>query len=510
MIYLDSYGIISANLNNYFINLMAAIMSLKKHYDSLQKSFKRHFQCFFDSLKNPKETQERMLFDILSKNAKSQFGKEHNFSKIKTYEDFQKIPLREYEGFSFYIDKILKGEKMVLTEEEVINLQPTSGSISGTKLIPFTKTLKQQFQRGIFTWLYDLFETNPRIKEGRFYWSITPFNKIQMQSQIPIGFGNDLDYFDPSQQESLSYLSAVPFSLANGLTGEECRRKTLKYLCSASDLSFVSVWSPTFLSTLVDGIDTKKIWENLDLISCWTDGNSYLYVDKIKELFPQSKIQGKGLMSTEAISSIPLSIYKDPLLAINSHFFEFKDAEGNICLSHQTKKGKNYEIIITTGGGLYRYATSDIVEVTGELNGCPSIRFVGRENNVSDYVGEKLNELHVAEVIKRNIKKIGIAPEFIMLSPEQERNGIRYYLHIKVNKPLPKDFSEFLEKGLRENFYYDHARNVGQVYPLSVNELTMERPQQAYINQECKNGKREGSIKQLFLNRSLGWKEILK
>ena len=153
------------------------------------------------------------MFDVLKKNRKSQFGKKHNFSKIESVEDFQEIPVRVYEEFSKYINKIVRGEKMVLTEEEVISLQPTSGSISGTKLIPFTKTLKQQFHSGIFAWLYDLFETNPIIKNWRFYWSNTPpINNNQVQSEIPIGFANDLDYFDSSQQESLSNLLAYFFN----------------------------------------------------------------------------------------------------------------------------------------------------------------------------------------------------------------------------------------------------------------------------------------------------------
>lgn len=485
---------------------------LSERYDKLQRQFKKSFDTFIYDLKSPEETQYNLLMQILNKNKNSSFGLENNFGNISSIEEFQrKVSIMEYEGFTTYINRMLKGEGNVLTQEEVKTLQPTSGSVSGTKLIPFTHTLKEQFQKGVFTWLYGLFEGHPNIKTGRFYWSITPIHKKEIQSLVPIGFGNDLDYFNPEQYEDLAYLSAVPFDMAKKLTFEQCRTKTLEYLCSSQDLSFISVWNPTFLSALVDGLDVKSMWSNLRLISCWTDGNSSLYVDRIRELFPNAEIQGKGLMSTEAITSIPLSFSDYPLLAINSHFFEFKDnSSQEIFLPKYTKKGVNYEVIVTTGGGLYRYATGDIVEIMGKHNGCPSIKFLGRKNNCSDYVGEKLNELHVSDILKRAINKYGLAVNFMMISPEQEE-GVRYYLHIQTSSGMvPDGLQEFVEKGLRENFHYDYARNTGQIKKLGLNILRYPRPEQSYLMEEERSGIRAGSIKQTFLSKRLGWKEKLK
>ena len=60
--------------------------------------------------------RQKKTFDFLIKKGKSTlFGKSHCFSKIKNYSDFKKlVPLRSYEDFSFYINKISFGEKNVL------------------------------------------------------------------------------------------------------------------------------------------------------------------------------------------------------------------------------------------------------------------------------------------------------------------------------------------------------------------------------------------------------------
>ena len=58
---------------------------------------------------NPIQTQEKVLQQLISTAAKTAFGKDHNFSTIKTYEDFKSmVPVRDYEGLKHYIERIKK------------------------------------------------------------------------------------------------------------------------------------------------------------------------------------------------------------------------------------------------------------------------------------------------------------------------------------------------------------------------------------------------------------------
>lgn len=109
------------------------------------------------------------------------------------------------------------------------------------------------------------------------------------------------------------------------------------------------------------------------------------------------QIQGKGLLSTEVVSSLPLATRStDPTLALDAHFFEFRlrsddSSDGRMVRAHELQAGQEYEVVLTTGGGLYRYASRDVVRAGRGL----TIRFLGRAGRSSDLVGKKLDQTQV-------------------------------------------------------------------------------------------------------------------
>lgn len=88
---------------------------------------------------NPVATQQA-VFDSLIKQAKNtQFGRDHHFETIKTFNDFaQNVPIREYEDLKPYIEKIIKGQENILWRGKPIYFAKTSGTTSGAKYIPLT------------------------------------------------------------------------------------------------------------------------------------------------------------------------------------------------------------------------------------------------------------------------------------------------------------------------------------------------------------------------------------
>jgi hypothetical protein len=107
-------------------------------------------------------------------------------------------------------------------------------------------------------------------------------------------------------------------------------------------------------------------------------------------------IQGKGLMSTEGMVSFPYGEFQNPILAYQSHFFEFRDIQKkDIFRAHELQKNCIYEVIMTTASGLARYATGDLIQVLGFEQNVPYLTFIGRKGAMSDMVGEKLYEYHI-------------------------------------------------------------------------------------------------------------------
>ena len=89
---------------------------------------------------NPVETQQKVFQNLIRQANKTQFGKDHNFAAIKTFEDFAKqVPIRDYEELKPYVDKVVKGESDILWKGKPIYFAKTSGTTSGAKYIPLTK-----------------------------------------------------------------------------------------------------------------------------------------------------------------------------------------------------------------------------------------------------------------------------------------------------------------------------------------------------------------------------------
>jgi len=262
----------------------------------------------------------------------------------------------------------------------------------------------------------------------------------------------------------------------------------------------------------------EEIWPYLTLISCWSDGHASHYVESLKALFPNVEIQPKGLIATEAFISFPMIDKSGSVLSINSHFFEFVEEGGekNTKLAHQLNEGKYYSVIVTTGGGLYRYQLQDIIKVVGFSGQLPLIQFIGKNDNISDFMGEKLNGMHVEETLKRTFKDFNINPKFFMVAPENNStNHCFYTLFIEsdgLNDNQLRSIGKKVDEGLCTNFHYAYCRRLEQLLPLKVYSINtaIQDPAELYLAHQISFGKKAGDIKPLVLDRHTGWTKVFK
>jgi len=488
----------------------------------------KEYKRFINS-RNINEIQRNKLLDILEKNKCCEYGKKYDFKSIKSINEYQnRVPVTCYEDYIDYIEKIKNGERNILTGEDILLLELTSGSVSASKLIPYTSSLKEEFQKGLKPWIYSLYSGYRGVKWGKSYWSITPATTQNEYTKggIPIGFEEDSEYFGKLDKKLFDVIFAVSKDVAKEKDMEVFYYKTALSLLKCKNLSFISVWNPTFLILLLDYMEKNrkslgediskkdrkrgsevseflskkqyaKLWRHLKVISCWCDANAKEYASKVKMLFPDVDIQPKGLLATEGLISFPFPGENGARISINSHFFEFSSIVNNeVYLTHQLEQGRQYSVIITTSGGLYRYRLNDIIEVTGFSGKLPLIRFVGKQDKVSDLFGEKLNE----SFVKNIIESLEIKPEFYMVAPETDR----YVLYIKSDR-VPEDIDRFL----RENFHYDYCRKLGQLKRLKIFRLT-GNPEKEYLDECVKRGQRLGDIKPSVLQLKGGWDKAFK
>jgi hypothetical protein len=538
-------------------------------------------RAFRHATRHVAQTQYAVLKEILAANRRSQFGERHGFRRMGSPEEFQQaVALSSYDDYAGAVERIAAGQRRVLTTEPVQLLEPTSGTTAGVKLIPYTAALRRQFQRGIAAWIDNLFRARPAVRTGRAYWSISPaFGTTRYSSGgIPIGFAADADYLGRWNRAALEHVLVAPAALAQISDFEAFRYCTLSFLLGAGDLSLISIWNPTFLTSLVASLERwcdrlchdlrrgtitppaeikhevaerisvrlrpnparaaelaaifrtiprqdelfRAIWPKLALISCWTDAAASIAAMELAELFPHTEIQPKGLLATEGFVSFPLVDQPGAALALRSHFFEFLESGSSSQefrhrrLAHQLDHGGRYRVVITTGGGLYRYSLHDEVEVVGFLAECPLLRFLGKTDHTCDLVGEKVAETHVRQVLERELGRLELEPRFVLLAPIMDRPPhYRLYVQLHVGSQdmcLLKRLRDGIERGLCENPHYRYAIGLAQLAEMDLHLLQSDGESGGTIyQQQCVlRGQRAGSVKPTALDSWRGWPEVFE
>jgi hypothetical protein len=334
-------------------------------------------------------------------------------------------------------------------------------------------------------------------------------------SGIPIGLP-DGAYLGKDVLQAFAELSAAPPEAAALTSFEDWQLATLYHLLRASDLEFISVWSPTFMLGLLDGIlerkgelisifrvrqahddkevlkrlnawdgiDTTTLWPCLKLVSCWMDGSSAPYAEALSKRMPQAMMQGKGLLLTEGVVTVP-DVAGRPLPALNGGFFEFLDRHGRSLLYRELEKDGVYEVVMTTAGGLYRYRAGDSVRCDGYAGELPVLRFAGRCGISSDLVGEKLSDAFAAECLKNACLSGMLIP---IRLPEPG-----YLLLVAENLKVVSDKLARLEDELCRNPQYAYARKMGQLFPLCAKHVP--NLTKLYTGHAISSGRRLGDVK---------------
>ncbi len=470
---------------------------------------------------NVRNSQNDILADLLKDNRTTDFGRRYGFEDILNADNplqaFQaQVPIQTYDSIEPYMRSQMSGEKSLLAES-VLFYEPTGGSSGGSKFIPYTPAALRLLQAAVEPWLFDLIDSRPALSRGPSYWSVSPAIRSDncTEDGTRIGAGSDLEFLRDDLQAHFYATMVNAEAIAQATDYQHWQQLTLLTLLMNENLRLISVWSPSFLTTLlrslhvhrswlsktldnpvaaglgaiewlgdpvqnqqaidrlqaslsVTGADlpvsTAMLWPKLDTISCWTHGPAAGPAAGLQQWFPEVTIQPKGLLATEGVVTIPLSYTAWPVLAVQSGFFEFVDSSNQIVLPENLTRG-DYRVLITNACGLYRYDIGDQVRMHGMYKQAPMLEFTGRTSNTSDLAGEKLEESFVSACLRQ-------IPGLSILAPA----GSHYCLYIDHNPEtdqpeLINNHATELDTRLCNNPQYRYARELGQLQPVQLRRI---------------------------------------
>jgi hypothetical protein len=450
---------------------------------------------------NPEAAQKKLLMRIISQNSDTVFGREHGFNQIKTFSDYSSaVPIREFEEFRLYINRIVKGEMSVLTAEFPTMFTLTSGTTGEPKYIPVTPTSEKLSSNLMKQWLYRILPSHPQFLSGGIVGIVSPAIEGYTPSGIPYGSVSGRIYQQIHSMIRRSY--AIPYPVFE-LKDYDQRYLAIARFALARQISFLSTPNPTTLlrlaevgtaqkegiiraiydgslgfdsseqpeivsqlqqhirpqkqraielekiATTTDALLPKDCWRQLRLIGCWLGGSVGIHAQKLALYYGNVDIRDLGYLSSEARITIP---YQDNtpsgILGLTLNYCEFIPEEEldtpdpPIFLSHQLELGKRYSILLTTTAGLYRYQIYDIVEVTGFYGGTPLLAFVRKSKDMTNITGEKIHVNHLLKAMEAVEKEFNLAIVTYRFVPIPEE--LRYHLLLELLESPPDSVMEQL------------------------------------------------------------------
>ncbi|MDX1921188.1 MAG: GH3 auxin-responsive promoter family protein, partial [Candidatus Caenarcaniphilales bacterium] len=372
---------------NSKINFVAPILwFLRKLF--LQNAHSR----FLKSLEDPAKTQKELLKALVKDLSKTEYGQEYKVLENDTYQEFQsKLPLVSYEDLEKYIHKMrTQNASGILTSKKTLCWETTSGNSGPKKLIPYNRDLLNSFENTFKIWACDLLMNGLNLNKVKIFFSISP-----PVSEEQIGFKSDFEYLGKLLSFVLKFF-VLAFKKAKAKTTLDNFQKELSLLLlREADLEVISIWSPTYFLSLLNYIERnvdslvrelepdarilllkeklipwQKIWPNLKLISCWSSAGAAPAAKHLASIFKEVKLQGKGLLCTEAPLTLPFGAHGLCLPLLEEVFFEFLGEDGKIKLVHEVELEAVYELIISQKGGFMRYRNGDKVKVLTKFKSC--------------------------------------------------------------------------------------------------------------------------------------------
>ena len=428
--------------------------------------------------KHPFDVQHDTLMKLLKKAAKTEWGKRYNYSSIRSIKEFQdRVPLQHYEDIKPFIDRIRQGEQNVLWPTEIRWFAKSAGTTADkSKFIPVSREALEEchFRAG-----KDLFAL---------YTENYPDTRIYNGKVLTIGGSHKINNFrNQSYYGDLSaiYMQNFPFwmqlirtpdkQIALMEDWEAKMEAILKTSIHENVVSMAGVpsWTLVLLEYILKNTGKSnilEIWPNIELFA--HGGVSFKpYRRQYEILIPTPRMRYvETYNASEGFFSIQDDPASDDMLLMLDYgiLYEFIPFEllekGNPPVYHigNVETGKNYVMVISTNGGLWRYIIGDTVTFTSTFP--HKIKITGRTKNYINVFGEELiidnaerAVLMACQASEAIIRDYTAAPVFMT----HDRKGAHEWV-IEFEKAPPdiNHFTELLDNALQSvNSDYEAKRH---------------------------------------------------
>ena len=436
--------------------------------------FRIELRRFLAACRNPLIPQTAQLRRILRAAAWSDIGVHCDFARISRIRDphaligaFQQaVPVRTYKQMHAELDAVYAGRWQTLCPSAPLWFAMTAGSTGSFKYIPVTPEYRREVNRSAMIFNGALEDRFPELRGLKTQFLVGSAEGGCSPAGVPQGFASGFNYKnlprlvrrrfvapywiftldDPEErayaagrvlmsEPMLGALSAIsPVNLINLRAALDRNASRLIADVAAGRLTTLGSaavrgsWScqsdarraraleAAFEAT--GALPSEQLFPGLRVLISWQGGNMSYYLDELRAAFGIGQTFEFPISASEGVFAIPLHPNRPGgALAITTHFLEFlPESGGAVCRADELEIGREYRIVVTNGGGLYRYDMEDIVRVTAVVHATPVIEFVSKKDRQISVSNERLTELDVTRAMQEASRDCARRfPEFLFV-----------------------------------------------------------------------------------------------
>ncbi len=328
---------------------------------------------------NPQDAQREVLQDIVTSAQYTEFGRQYNFSNLFNVRDFKAaVPIHEYDDLKPYIERIMKGEQNILWNTPIYWFAKSSGTTSDkSKFIPVSD---ESLQDGHYKASKDVLSL---------YYQYNPDSELLTGKGLIIGgshsinpVNNEARYGDLSavlMQNSPFWAHWLRTPDLDIALMDEWESKIEKLAAATiketvTSVSGVPTWTMVLFKRILELTGKKtmgEVWPSLELFL--HGGVSFTpYREQFEKLIGKKINYLEMYNASEGFFAAQDLTGEDGMLLFTDHgiFYEFmpvseygKKDPSTVSLQ-DVETGKNYALVISTNGGLWRYLVGDTIQFT--------------------------------------------------------------------------------------------------------------------------------------------------
>lgn len=452
-------------------------------------------------VQNPIETQQKVFRNLLASANKTQFGKDHNFDGIKSFEDFAKqVPIRDYEELRPYVDRVVKGEEDILWKGKPIYFAKTSGTTSGAKYIPLTKESMpyhiEAARNAILGYIHETGKT--AFVDGKMIF-LQGSPVLEEKNGIKLGrLSGIVAHFVPKYLQK----NRMPSLETNCIEDWETKVDAIVEETFNENMTVIS-GIPSWVQMYFEKLQEKG---NQPVGAIFKNFNLFIYGGVNFEPY-RAKFENLIGRKVDSIELFPASegffAYQDSqkekgmLLLLNSGiFYEFVKSEEFFTENPrrytigEVEMNVNYVLIISTNAGLWAYNIGDTIQFTS----LKPYRVIvsGRIKHYISAFGEHVIGKEVECALKEAMENTNIRVNEFTVAPQiAPDSGLPFHEWFIEFENIPENLEGFalkIDNAMRiQNVYYDDLI-VGKVLKTLVISKVQKNGFQDYMKSIGKLG----------------------